>query len=81
VSFGREEAREAPPEFVVSLLPEEDARADLGSRKLAPEFCRFFAMSAKLTDFAEVDVGVPDSWLWTRMGMKLLDSANRELVR
>src|SRR5271168_2244010 len=62
-----EEAWEAPPEFVVGLLPEEDARVDLGSRKSAPEFCRGFAMSAKLTDFAVVDVRVPDRWLWTRM--------------
>jgi len=62
--FEREEAREALPEIGGGLLPREEVIADLGIRKSAPEFFRVFAMSAKLTDFAEAEVGVPDdSWL------------------
>ena len=58
------EARETPPEFEVGALLDEEALPVVAPLKSAPEFFRVFAMSAKLTDFAAEEEGVPpEGWL------------------
>jgi hypothetical protein len=55
------EAREVLPEIDVAPCPEEEELGTLAEYKSAPEFFRVFAISAKLTDFAE---GAVECWLW-----------------
>src|SRR5258706_4526255 len=76
VEPGDVEERETPPEIVVGRLPEGVLLRGCLLWKSAPEFLRVLAKPAKETDFVE-----DDGWLWTRIGTKLLDLANREFVR